>query len=91
MFSVSKSFNCLKVLSFQKIFTGDFPGGPVVKTLPSDAGSACLIPRQGANMPCSQEVKIYNRSNIAKNSIKTLNMVIIKKNLKIKYKIFPEL
>jgi len=42
-------------------------------------------------MPCSQEVKIYNRSNIAKNSIKTLNMVIIKKNLKIKYKIFPEL
>ena len=39
-------------------------------------------------MPCSQEVKIYNRSNIAKNSIKTLN-IVIQKNLK--NKIFPEL
>ena len=30
---------------------GDFPGGPVVKTLPSNAGGAGLIPGQGAKIP----------------------------------------
>ena len=29
----------------------DFPGGPVVKTLPSSAGVVGLIPGQGAKMP----------------------------------------
>ena len=29
----------------------DFPGGPVVKTLPSSAGGAGLIPGQGARVP----------------------------------------
>ena len=30
---------------------GDFPGGPVVKTLPSNAGGAGSIPGQGAKIP----------------------------------------
>ena len=30
---------------------GDFPGGPVVKTLPSNAGIAGLTPGQGARIP----------------------------------------
>ena len=30
---------------------GDFPGGPVVKTLPSDAGGAGSIPGRGARIP----------------------------------------
>ena len=29
----------------------DFPGGPVIKTLPSNAGGVCLIPDQGAKIP----------------------------------------
>ena len=31
--------------------TGDFPGGPVVKTSPSNAEGAGLIPGQGAKIP----------------------------------------
>ena len=30
---------------------GDFPGGPVVKTLPSSAGSAASIPGRRAKIP----------------------------------------
>ena len=30
---------------------GDFPGGPVVKNAPSDAGDAGSIPRQGNKIP----------------------------------------
>ena len=29
----------------------DFPGGPVVKNLPSNAGNVCLIPGWGIKMP----------------------------------------
>ena len=29
----------------------DFPGGPVVKNLPSNAGDAGLIPGQGTKIP----------------------------------------
>ena len=29
----------------------EFPGGPVVKTLPSNAGGASLIPGQGTKIP----------------------------------------
>ena len=46
---------------------GDFPGGPVVKTLPSNAGSAGLIPGQGVKIPHASRPKnqnINNRSNI---------------------------
>ena len=31
--------------------SGDFPGGPVVKTLPSNAGNASSIPGWGAEIP----------------------------------------
>ena len=31
--------------------SGDFPGGPVVKNLPSNAGDAGSIPGQGTEIP----------------------------------------
>ena len=45
-------FLCWKRIYFnQKIETGDFPGGPVVKNLPSNAEDACSIPGQGIKIP----------------------------------------
>ena len=38
-------------VDFLKYYLRDFPGGPVVKTLPSNAGCAGLIPGQGAKIP----------------------------------------
>ena len=32
----------------------DFPGGPVVKNLPSNAGDACSIPGWGMKIPCTK-------------------------------------
>ena len=34
---------------------GDFPGDPVVKNLPSNAGDAGSIPGQGTHIPCAME------------------------------------
>ena len=34
-----------------KLHTRDFPGGPVVKTLPCNAGGAGSIPGRGAKIP----------------------------------------
>ena len=49
---------------FSKQFT-DFPGGPVVKTPPSNAGGAGSIPGQRAKVPhalrCSQKFKKKER------------------------------
>ena len=59
----------------------DFPGGLVVRTLPSNAGSTGLISSQGtktdmyALWPKNWNIK---RSNIVRNSIKTFKMVHIK-------------
>ena len=59
----------------------DFPGGPVFRTLPSNAGSASLIPGQGTMIPYALWLKKQNktkpkifkkRSNIVTNSIKSL-------------------
>ena len=36
---------------------GDFPGGPVVKTLPVNARSMGLMPYQGANLPYTSQPK----------------------------------
>ena len=61
----------------------DFPRGPVVKTSPSSAGGASLIPGWEAQIPQNSEPK--NQNNIVVNSIKTLKMVHIhpkKKSLK---------
>ena len=33
-----------------------FPGSPVVKTLPANAGGASSIPGQGTKIPCAQAV-----------------------------------
>ena len=38
----------------------DFPGGPVVKTLPSNAGGAGSIPGQGAKIPHASWPKNQN-------------------------------
>ena len=35
----------------KQVIFWDFPGGPVVKTLPSNAGGAGLIPGRGAEIP----------------------------------------
>ena len=54
---------------------GDFPGRPVVETLPCNAGGAGLIPAQGAKIPHAsrpQNQNIKSRSNIVTNSIKSL-------------------
>ena len=62
----------------------DFPGGPVVKTSCS-AGGGSSVPGQEAKIPhatISKHQNIKNRQNTVTNSIKTLEMVHIKKNLK---------
>ena len=41
-------------------FVEDFPGGPVVKTLPSNAQGAGLIPGQGNKIPCASQSKNQN-------------------------------
>ena len=56
-----------------KIPSGNFPGGQVVKTSPSNAGGKGSIPLRGAKIfhaswPKHQDIK---RSNILTNSIKT--------------------
>ena len=38
----------------------DFPGGPVVKTLPSSAGGAGSIPGGGAKIPHASQPKTHN-------------------------------
>ena len=51
----------------------DFPGGPVVKILPSNAGGAGLLPLpgQGAKTPHATGPKKPNSSNSVTNSIKS--------------------
>ena len=44
---------------------GDFPGGPVVKPLPSNAGGMGSIPGQGAKIPYASRPK--NQKKIFKN------------------------
>ena len=64
----------------------DFPGGPVVKTLPSNAGVVDFIPGSvfggGANIPYVWRPKNENKSNskTITNSIEILKMVHIKKS-----------
>ena len=41
----------ISTLLYIKQITRDFPGGPVVKTSPSNAGGAGLIPGRGAKVP----------------------------------------
>ena len=59
----------LNILSTKKKGNCNFPGGPVVKRLLSDAGGFSLIPSQGTKIlsPAGHE-----SSNIVTNIIKTL-------------------
>ena len=61
----------------------DFSGGPVVKTLPSNAGAEGSITGRElrSHMPRGEKTKTQNRSNLVTDSIKTLKMVHIKKRL----------
>ena len=66
-------------------FYRDLPGSTVVNISPSNAGGAGLIPGWGIKMPHDSWPKnqnINNRSNVVTDSIKTLEMVNIKKKNK---------
>ena len=68
----------------QEHLQGDFPGGPVVKTLPSNAEGTGSIPGWEAKILHASARKQNNSNNknkgsIATNSIKTFKMVHIKK------------
>ena len=50
----------------------DFPGGPVVKILHSNAGGAGSVPCWGAKIPCTSRPKhhnVNNSSNVVTNSV----------------------
>ena len=50
----------------------DFPGGPEIRTLPSNIVGAGLIPGQGARIPCGQKTKTWDRNSVVADLIKTL-------------------
>ena len=64
--------------------------GPGIETLPSNAGSAGLIPGPGAKIPCATWPQNQIRSNIVINSMKTLKQKIYLKNNKL-VQDFPQL
>ena len=60
----------------------DFPGGPMVETLPSNPRGLCVIPGQGAELRSHMPVvKKQNRNNIVTNSIKILQWSTLKKKI----------
>ena len=65
------------------------PGGPVVKTLPSNTGDTGLIPTQGAKIPHAlwpKNKNINNGRNTVTNLTKTIKNGPLQKNLKGKKK-----
>ena len=64
--------------------TVDFPGGPMLKTLPSNVEGASLIPGSGAKIPHAsrQKNKIQNRSHLVTNPIKIFKMIHSQKRKK---------
>ena len=54
-FKVTTQIHQLKIQAYR-----DFPGGPVVKVLPSNAGGVGLIPTQGAKIPHAPRPKTQN-------------------------------
>ena len=72
------------VILLHSLGNRDFPGGPAVKTSPSNAGAVGLIPGWGTKIPhalWSKNQNIENRSNIVTNSIR-----IFKWSTKTKFK-----
>ena len=68
------SRHLLDMWIFRNVLLWDFPGSPVVKTSPSNAGGAVFAPfwgEIGSQMPQGLKKKHKNRSNIITNSIKT--------------------
>ena len=57
----------------------NFPGGPVIKTLPSNPRDAGLLPGQGVKSLHASWQKKKKKSYIVTNSIKIFKMVHIKK------------
>ena len=54
-FSYHVTLTLLLSTDQKKCKSRDFPGGPVVKNLPSDAGEAGLIPGQGTKIPPAEK------------------------------------
>ena len=50
----------LKLLKIKINKLGDFPGGPVIKSLPSNAGGAGSIPGRGAKISLASGPKNQN-------------------------------
>ena len=65
----------------------NFPGCPVIKTWPSNAGSEGSIPVQGAKISYALQPKNQNikQKHVVTNLIKTFKMVHIKRILKKNY------
>ena len=82
---MTMSFRILNTDLFvaKKMHWRDFPGGPLLKTMFSNAADTGLISGWGAKIShASQSNKPkQTRTSTVTNSRKTLNMVYIKKNL----------
>ena len=48
---MSHNYHFFSVVKTFKIYSWDFPGGPVVKNLPYNTGDASSIPGQGTKIP----------------------------------------
>ena len=53
----------------ERAYSGDFPGGPVVKTLSSTAGGVGLIPGQGAKVPHASRSKKKKKSKYKSKAV----------------------
>ena len=74
-FRLSDLFNIFTDFSHIKNGSGDFPGDPVVKALPSSVEGVGLIPGRGARIPHASWPK-KQKCNIVMNSIKTLKKMV---------------
>ena len=54
--------NCISIKLFNIILRGDFPGGPVIENLPSNAGNVDLSPGWRTKIPhaMGREPKCHN-------------------------------
>jgi len=73
------------VVPFPKMSKRDFPGGPVVKTSPSNAGGVGSIPCWGTKMPCdlwpiNQNIRQKQYCNRFNKDFKMIHIQKILKN-----------
>ena len=50
----------IECLLYSQYYARDFPSGPVVKTLPSNAGGVDSVPGEGVNIPHASGPKNEN-------------------------------